>query len=246
MKSPVVGRELRHLERETELADDGVETATAGSLRSRMSSKNGKPAILPRSHGLDVEAQRAAPYVRQPGESEARFTMFVAYRDQLADGRSRRSLRDLANTLGVSDTIVSRYSSEDNWPARVAAWDREQDETRRAELQHEIRVIARRQAETLCQAADGLMAPIVAYAARVHALKERGKDPFVDYSLSELAKEAREAARLVPQVIKMERLVHGLSNETVGNPIEVRLEDARRRARQMTRDELEAMLVDAE
>jgi hypothetical protein len=206
-----------------------------------MRATNGKPMIRVSERDLDVPS--AAPYVRQPGESEARFTMFVAYRDQLADGRTRRSLRDVANTLGVSLTIVSRYSSENNWPARVAAWDREQDATRRADLRCEIRVIARRQAETLCQAADAVMAPIVAYAERVHALNERGTDPFADYSLSELAKEAREAARLVPQLIKVERLVHGLATENVGDPVDVRASEARRRARQMTRDELEAMLV---
>jgi hypothetical protein len=205
-----------------------------------MTSKNGARAG---KDGTVLDVPLAAPYVRQQGESEARFTMFAAYRDQLADGRSRRSLRDLASTLGVSLTIVSRYSSEDNWPARVAAWDREQDATRRADLQCEIRVIARRQAETLCQAADALMAPIVAYAERVHALKERGTDPFAEYSLSELAKEAREAARLVPQHIKVERLVHGLATDNVGDPVDVRASEARRRARQMTGDELEAMLV---
>jgi hypothetical protein len=204
---------------------------------------NGKPTIPVRTRGLEPDVPPAAPYVRQPGESEARFTMFVAYRDQPADGRSRRSLRDVAKALGVSHTIVSRYSSEDNWPARVAAWDRERDATRRADLRCEIRVIARRQAETLCQAADALMAPIVAYAERVHELKERGTDPFADYSLSELGKEAREAARLVPQLIKVERLVHGLSTDNVGDPTDVRMDDARRQARQMTRDELEAMLV---
>ncbi len=123
-----------------------------------MPRTNGKPTVRVRTRGLEPDVPPAAPYVRQPGESEARFTMFVAYRDQLADGRSRRSLRDLANTLGVSHTIVSRYSSEDDWPARVAAWDREQDAIRRAEVEHEIRGIARRQGETLCQAADAVMA----------------------------------------------------------------------------------------
>jgi hypothetical protein len=87
------------------------------------------------------------------------------------------------------------------------------------------------------------MAPIVAYAGRVRALKERDTDPFAEYSLGELGKEAREAARLMPQLIKVERLVHGMSTEMIGGPVDLRIEEARRRARHMTRAELEAMLV---
>lgn len=56
---------------------------------------------------------------RQPDEGAKAFEAFVAYRDMIG----RRSQRAVAEKLGKSETLISRWSSQHRWRDRVASWD---------------------------------------------------------------------------------------------------------------------------
>jgi len=47
---------------------------------------------------------------------------------------AERSVRRVAKRLGKSASLVGRWSAEDDWPERAAAWDAELDLRRREEF----------------------------------------------------------------------------------------------------------------
>ena len=61
---------------------------------------------------------------RLPGESAKAYEAFCKYRDMPP---GERSLREVAQRLGKSETLISRWSSKYRWVARVQAWDGEVD-----------------------------------------------------------------------------------------------------------------------
>ena len=65
----------------------------------------------------------AEPWERQPRESAKAFEAFTVYRDM----GSSRSLRKVGQQLGKSTVMMERWSSANNWQARVEAWELEQD-----------------------------------------------------------------------------------------------------------------------
>ena len=71
---------------------------------------------------------------RQPDESAKAFEAFVVYRDMGAE----RSLRKVGRVLGKSTVMMERWSSANNWKARVDAWDTEQDRLNREKQIQEI------------------------------------------------------------------------------------------------------------
>ena len=68
------------------------------------------------------------PWERQPDESAKAFEAFVIYRDM----GLQRGVRKVGDQLHKSLTLMSRWSSQHNWPERAAAWDVEQDRIARA------------------------------------------------------------------------------------------------------------------
>lgn len=215
---------------------------------------NGKPK-KPRTGAAkaaaDATLEQTAvdPWERQHGEGDERWEAFQIYRDQIINGDPKRSLRRVAAALSKSSTLLSRWAGEDSWSKRVEAWDREQDAMKRAAMARDMENMVKRQSTSLSAAAQALLAPIQAFLVKLQ--KERAAnpngDPYDGYDLRELMREAREAARLLPSLIQAERLVAGLSTTNHGGhdggPIDVRVEEARRRARAMSRGELEHLLL---
>ncbi|MFJ9617869.1 hypothetical protein [Streptomyces noursei] len=83
------------------------------------------------------------PWERQSGESPQAFEAFAAYRDL----GPARSITKVAQELGKSRPLLSRWSRQYAWVMRAAAYDREQDRLFIAEQQQARRDIARRHAK---------------------------------------------------------------------------------------------------
>lgn len=62
------------------------------------------------------------PYEQQPGETRPAYSAFCSYRDVMPG--EGRSLRRVAQQLGKSGSLISRWSSVWLWPSRAAAWDK--------------------------------------------------------------------------------------------------------------------------
>lgn len=99
------------------------------------------------------------PYERQKGETKKAYEAFTIYRDLGID----RSIRKVAQKLGKSQQLMSRWSSQYNWVERAQAYDDEMDrlailenEKERKEMLKEHNSIARKFLEKVKQGADAV------------------------------------------------------------------------------------------
>ena len=74
-------------------------------------------------------------------------------------------------------------------------------------------------------------------------MHDHGEDPFATLSISELHRMLVTSVRHLPSTVAAERLVAGLSTGNLSPDAPATVVEARRRAEQMSRSELEAYLV---
>src|SRR4051812_38519357 len=113
------------------------------------------------------------PWERQPGESEKRWSAFVAYRDQPA---GQRSLRGLARQLGRGGRLLQQWSSEDGWQRRVAAWDRHSQRVHQRAVERELDRLGERHANVLAAVVHVLQAPVQQFLQRMADARAAGDD----------------------------------------------------------------------
>jgi Phage terminase small subunit len=144
-----------------------------------------------------VHVGTSEAWERQDGETPEAFEAFALYRDMGPD----RSLRRVAKELHKSLTIVRRWSADNRWRDRVAAWDGEQDRVKREGYLEEIRDVGRRQAETARRHAGALSLPAVEIARRL----ERDEGALAAMDTSALLGLAVKAAKPLAQLMHAER-----------------------------------------
>lgn len=180
--------------------------------------------------------REAELWERQRGESKQAFGAFEAYRD----GDEDRGYQRVADALGKSLTLISRWGSRWRWVERAAAWDAERDRVRREEFLAGDVEVARAQAEDAAALRGALMEPARAFVAWLAERRAEGEDPFDGVSASERVRLLATSSRAFAQVVGAERLAHGLSTENVaghdGGP-------ARREVEGKTTEQLEAYLA---
>ena len=133
------------------------------------------------------------PWERQNEETPKQFEAFVVYRDMGMD----RSLSKVAKVLGKSAQLMSRWSSDNKWVERCAAWDNEQDRIARQEQIKDIKKMRKRHADV---ASD----MITAAAKGLKEIMEKPKEM-----------TPNDVARLVDVASKLERLSRGDTSEVV-------------------------------
>lgn len=185
------------------------------------------------------------PWERQADETHERYSAFLIYRDQPAQGQLRRSLERAAHACGKSPSTLEQWSRQDRWRERVQAWDRHLQAVQDAAKVRKLTELAEREALQLHSATQTLQAPIVALLTRIQTVQGQGEDPWEKINISDLTTLAIRSARAMPHVIVGERLVHGLSttNAQVDVTGDVRIEDARRQAEAMSPVERDRFLL---
>jgi hypothetical protein len=166
---------------------------------------------------------QAAPWERQPGEPEAAWGSFVAYRDL---GPLKRSLAEVGRLLGgKSRQNFDRMSARWQWVERVRAWDAEQDRVRRETHLEELRDMTKRHAQLsmLAQTAGFTTINRLLKLDRARTMLAEGKGALavaVELKLAPSEVErlgvtredplpAKVAATLIEMGIKNERLARG-------------------------------------
>lgn len=158
--------------------------------------------IRPTSYNFD------RPWERQPCDTEARWRAFLAYRDQPPP----RSVRGASEAMGGYDQrTLERWSSEDGWPERCAAFDRYLDE-RRVEvivdvLAEDARSVANRHAGIARDAIECAHSVVKDWLARIN----RGErlDGWAPNDVRGMLKD----------MITLERLVRGEATERVDHTV---------------------------
>jgi hypothetical protein len=95
-------------------------------------------------------------YDRQPGESLAAWRAFTVYRSMGED----RSLEKVGKELGKTRAIMERHSTQWNWVARAAAWDKKMDDARQREALKSIERTVREHQALLSSARGKLVEAI--------------------------------------------------------------------------------------
>ena len=152
------------------------------------------------------------PWEADPRWHPARRKAFEAYRDMGAE----RSVRKVARALHKSVALVGRWSSEDGWPERAAAWDAELDARRREEFAAATVDASREQAEAAARIRLAVDAFAQSFLNDLARYRERGEDPFSDLAPSQKLAKLGVAARALQHAQQVERLARGLPTEHVG------------------------------
>lgn len=124
------------------------------------------------------------PWERQKGENTKRYEAFCIYRDM-----HPRSLYKVAEQLAKSRTLITRWSAQDHWVDRAAAWDDEQDKIARHAQLDEIKRMRKRHAD-------------LASAMLVKAARALQKIPEEEI-------KAGDVSRMVETASKLERISRG-------------------------------------
>ena len=143
-----------------------------------------------------------------PEWSPERKEAFAMYRDFGPD----RSLRAVGQALGKSSELIERWSSQDGWRVRVAAWDAECDRQRQEAAKAERERLAKKHARAIESTITVLMQPAVKLADAI----ENGDQEFLkDLDPITLANLAAQAGKQLPALVQASRLVHGSSTSNV-------------------------------
>lgn len=166
-----------------------------------------------------------------PEWSPERKEAFALYRDFGAE----RSLRAVAQQLGKSAELIERWSRQDGWRVRVAAWDAECDRVKQEAAREELERLARKHARAIESTITVLMQPAVKLADQI---ENEGEQFLADLTPIELANLAAIAGKQLPALVQASRLIHGKSTENIDVKSEhrVKIESA-------TPDELDAYLL---
>lgn len=147
-------------------------------------------------------------YDVEPQWSPERKEAFALYRDFGAS----RSLNAVGQALGKSTALIERWSTEDGWRLRVAAWDAEQDKIAQEAAQEERRRLSKKHARAIESTLTVLMQPAIKLADQIENGDLRmleDSDPVL------LANLAAQAGKQLPALVQASRLVHGFSTSNV-------------------------------
>lgn len=150
-----------------------------------------------------VLAQDAQPiWARLPDETPPAWEGFVLYRDLGGD----RSLAKVAQQLGKSLTLITRWSAEHDWVARAAAWDAHVDAYKLEAHLSAAEAMGQRHAARASELTEALLRPAQELERRLqlnpHILQDVPNDRLL-WLLS-------QCARAMPGVLAAERLARGL------------------------------------
>lgn len=166
-----------------------------------------QPYHLPVS-SLPTEYDLDQPWNRQPCDSEARWRLFLAYRDQPPP----RTLRGASEALGGYDERgLRRHASEDAWPERCAEFDRYLDEQRVAlivdVLAEDARTTAARHAAIARDAVEA------AHSVALEWLAKLAKGETLE------GWSPNDVRGMIRDMVTLERLVRGEATERVEHGI---------------------------
>jgi hypothetical protein len=130
------------------------------------------------------------PYEYQKGETKKAFEAFQHYRDMGAD----RSIRKVAEKLGKSEQLLSRWSSQYDWVERAAKYDGDMDKLALVEMEKERKSMLKR------------------HAQQAVAFQRKALERLKDIKPEEL--EPKDLIRFFVESVKIERLSRGETTES--------------------------------
>jgi hypothetical protein len=163
------------------------------------------------------------PWEQQPKESDEAYGAFIRYR---SIPRGERSHAKVGQELGKATNLISRWSSKWHWVTRIMAWDRAEDARRVEEHWEEIEKMSKRHAAQAQMMGSVLMAPATAILTLMRerpnlffeyfSTTDENGNSLIDFDrMDRVVSMAQQAARIMPDVMGMERLARGEPTEIV-------------------------------
>lgn len=149
-----------------------------------------------------------APWTQQPEESPEAFEAFVIYRDL----GTRRSQARVASELGKDKSLISRWSREWSWRERIWHWAREVDRRRREELLELSVEMSERHIRQLRALSEIVSRPAIDMLRELQDNPQLVRDIMRDDPARGL-EIIQQAARILPELMKAERLALGQPTE---------------------------------
>lgn len=174
-----------------------------------------KSAVL--SGDVITAKEALETWSRLPDETEKAWAAFELYRNMPS---GTRSMDSVAKTVGVSGQRIYQFSAQYAWTKRVRDYDRYLDRIKVRELEAEYADMGRRQGQQAAYLAEMLMYPARELVKRMTNDPDKFTKEMETLPIAEALDMAVKAARVWPQIMKAERLAHGLTTENIGGDIE--------------------------
>lgn len=161
------------------------------------------------------------PWNRQPGETDKQWDAFTIYRDmgpghrsiaKADEERRRRDGRSIpAGGVKQSSGTFTRWSIDNRWGLRVAAFDNHQDEVQLASFRKSRTRTAMRQADQAARTSEALMLPVHALERRLADLAESNQKTDLDgMKIADLIELVTKTAKLIGDMHGNERSAHDM------------------------------------
>ncbi len=157
--------------------------------------------------------QEKMAWDRAEGETIKAFKAFCVYRDLGPE----RSLEKTGEIIGKSGSHMGNFSAEYNWRERAAAYDEYNDRVKREKYEMEIQSINETHKEMVKKAREAAIAPINSLLGRLEQIRNSDfdGDSLDGLSLEKLMDLTQKYIKPVQDIIKLERLLYGMSTENV-------------------------------
>jgi len=144
------------------------------------------------------------PWDRQVEESEKAYEAFVIYRDLGKD----RGVQIVATELSKSRSLITRWARDHNWHERIAEFDSYVSSELDKQYITKAKEVYKEHLELLEKSRKSLMAVITTLSNK---LETDGLEELKEWSLEKLFEYLRVCLPRMEQVIKLERLLRGIS-----------------------------------
>ena len=154
----------------------------------------------------------AQPWAQMTDERDKDYAMFQLY---CSLNLTKRSYKAVANHYG-RDTLHT-IPKDNDWPARITAWDNERARIYQIEVWEELQDMGRRHGPILKDAIEAIAIPLQVMAERMRANPEAVMEELGEKNLVQLHAMSIKSARALPNMMQTERLVRGLPTEITQN-----------------------------
>jgi len=158
------------------------------------------------------------PWDRLPGETVNAFAAFLAYRDMI----NSKSVSKVAETIGKSQSYVTKLSSINKWKKRAEAYQTYMDKKEQEMKLKQIEEMVKRHSTHAAEIETAMMIPINKFLEKAkNKMGDEKEDDLSKKTIGELLNIVYTTADLFPKIVDAERKSRGVPTDINSSNIDL-------------------------